>query len=117
MSTEYLILSKVIDNGVNGSTIPLFLVPAPTISLLPAFVGLVIRMQQCHVRFIRWCTRISFGLTIRRNLGICSKLQQLDIFTSAVYMLLLQFLFRNNSLTFSKCCGFENGVSAKHEML
>jgi hypothetical protein len=40
MSTEYLMLSKVIDNGVNGSTIPLFLVSAPVISSLPAFVTL-----------------------------------------------------------------------------
>jgi hypothetical protein len=38
MSTEYLIFSKVIDNGINGSTIPLFLVSALAISPLPAIV-------------------------------------------------------------------------------
>lgn len=45
MSTEYLILSKVIDKGVNGNAIPLVLVSAPVISPLPAFVTLVTRVQ------------------------------------------------------------------------
>jgi hypothetical protein len=45
-------LSKVIDKGVNGSAIPLFLVSTPVISPLPAFVTLVTRMQTVVYAFL-----------------------------------------------------------------
>jgi hypothetical protein len=58
MSTAYLILSKVIDKAVNGNAIPLFLVSAPVISPLPAFVTLVTRMQSWYAFLDAFYARI-----------------------------------------------------------
>lgn len=109
MSTEYLILLKVIDKGVNGSAIPFFLVSTPVISPLPVFVLLVTQIQQCMSLYcILWESLLTIGRWI---LSICSKKPQLYIFSSTVGMLLPQFLFRNNILSLSKSCSSKKDVS------